>query len=177
MTSRPSAGGRFATEALASHPRGAFSCGNAELDRYFHERVGQDQRTGAARCFLMVDLDADVIAGFYTLSSTAVDATTIARQVQAALKRKLPLHYGQVPAILLGRMAVDLRYQSQGTGRALLTDALRRAKRLSYELGSAMVVVDPQSPEVAPFYQQYGFEPLTDSPVPRLFIRMDDVEL
>ena len=37
--------------------------------------------------------------------------------------KKLPLSYKDLPATLLGRLAVDNRYQGQGLGELLLIDA------------------------------------------------------
>ena len=66
--------------------------------------------------------------------------------------------------ILLGRLAVDTRFQGQGIGKTLLTDALSRACQISADLGVHAVEVLAIDTEAAKFYGKYGFLEL-DSPL------------
>lgn len=61
----------YAVEPLAAgHDRVGFSCGNADLDRYLRELVGQDERRDVTRAFLLVELAASAtILGYYTESA------------------------------------------------------------------------------------------------------------
>ena len=61
-------------------------------------------------------------------------------ELPAAQANKLP-HY-PVPAAILGRLAVDRRYQGQGLGEIMLLDAVRRVIRASRALAVYAVVVD-----------------------------------
>jgi hypothetical protein len=97
-------------EPLGSHhDRAAFSCGEPALDAYLHGQAGQDTRRGISRVFVATFEDPAEIAGFYTLSACTVEA----RNLPDKLARKLPKH--PLPAALIGRLAVDLRYQAQGS--------------------------------------------------------------
>ena len=114
---------RFRVESLAaSHRRAEFGCGNEALDRYLHRQAGQDARRLVAAVFVLYDAEADLIAGYYTLNASSIAPTDL----PAELARKLP-RYEALPAVLLGRLAVDARYQGQGLGALLLFDALKRA--------------------------------------------------
>jgi hypothetical protein len=84
--------------------------------------------------FVMVMPDG-AIAGFYTLSSTAVRLGDLPEQVAKRLPR-----YPLVPATLIGRLAIDRRYHGQGFGSFLFLDALHRCSRS--EVASFAVVVD-----------------------------------
>ena len=151
----------------AQHDRTAFSCGVAALDRYFRTRAGQDARKHVAAPFVLV-LPDGAIAGYYTLSSTGIPAP----ELPAAVVGKLP-RYPLIPAVLLGRLAVDRRYRGLGHGRFLLADALFRPVRS--EIASFAVVVDAKDEDARRFYERESFLPFPDRPM-KLFRPMADIE-
>ena len=154
-------------EPLASHHnRTAFSSGVEPLDRYFRTQAGQDARKNIAAPFVLVVPDG-AIAGYYTLSSTAVSAP----ELPGDIIRRLP-RYPLIPATLLGRLAVDHRYRGQGHGRFLLADALFRSVRS--EIASFAVVVDAKDGDARRFYEREGFLPFPDQPS-KLFRPMADI--
>ena len=83
-------------------------------------------------------------------------------------RERLP-RYPLIPATLLGRLAVDHRYQGQGIGEFLLVDALRRTLLQSAQIAAAAVVVEAIDPRSARFYQHFGFL-LFPSTEGRLFV-------
>ena len=127
--------GSLRVEALGPHhDRNSFVSGVEPLDRYFRSQAGQDARKNMAAPFVLV-LPDGAVGGYYTLSSTAVKLT----ELPVDITRRLP-RYPLVPATLLGRLAVDQRFQGRGYGRFLLADALLRAARS--EIASFAVIVD-----------------------------------
>lgn len=135
------------------HNRADFSCGNLSLDRYLKEQAGQDLRRACATAFVLVPKRGDTsILGYYTLSSYGIDVGDL----PADVAKKLP-RYPLIPATLLGRLAVDRRYQGQGIGELLLLDALHRALVQSAEIAAAAVVVDAIDAGAVKFYQHFGF--------------------
>lgn len=152
------------------HDRAAFSCGNAELDRYFREQATQDQRRGVAAAYVLIDVSTGNIAGYYTLSATAVEP----RGLPPGTFRRLP-SYPTLPATLLGRLARDLRYRGSGVGQRLLADALARSLRVSQEIASIGVVVDAIDDAARAFYERYGFVRLMDDER-RLILPMGTIE-
>ncbi len=77
--------------------------------------------------------------------------------------KKLPESYTSVPATLLGRLAIDIKYQGKGFGEVLLIDMLKRSYDISKEIGSFAVVVNPIDEEAERFYEKYSFIKLPDS--------------
>ena len=148
------------------HDRGAFSCGAEPLDRYFRSQATQDARKSIAAPFVLVLPDGSV-GGYYTLSATAVKLDALPDSVA----RRLP-RYPLVPATLLGRLAVDLRYRGLGYGRFLLADALYRSVRS--EIASFAVIVAAKDEAARRFYIRESFLPLPDQPA-RLFLPMRDI--
>ncbi|MGO4885843.1 MAG: GNAT family N-acetyltransferase [Bryobacteraceae bacterium] len=144
----------FRIEQLsAAHDRSQFLGGSAALDRYFREQASQDIKRRVATCFVAVSLQTNAIAGYYTLSATAI----VLNDLSPAIAKKLP-RYPVVPAALLGRLAVDHRYQGKGLGGVLLGDAFLRVARA--ELGVFAIVVDAKDQAARRFYEHHGFTPL-----------------
>lgn len=142
----------------------AFSCGAATLDRYLHQLARQDVKRGVATAFVCVDAGSGKIAGFYTLSAFSVRL----KDVPADLQKRLP-RYPDVPAVLLGRLARDLKYRGAGCGELLLLDALQRTYKATSQVAAFAVVVDAKDAHAAEFYGRYGFRFLQDQPG-RLFL-------
>ena len=67
------------------HDRNSFASGVDPLDRYFRTQAGQDARKNLAAPFVLV-LPDGTIAGYYTLSSTAVQLGELPEKAV----RKLP---------------------------------------------------------------------------------------
>lgn len=120
-----------------------------------------------AASFVLVLLDG-AITGYYTLSATAVELSDL--PVRTALQ--LP-RYPLVPATLLGRLAVDRRFQGKSYGRFLLADALYRVAR--NEIASFAVIVDAKNEGVRRFYERESFLPFADQPT-KLFRPVADIK-
>ncbi|QSJ16442.1 GNAT family N-acetyltransferase [Nostoc sp. UHCC 0702] len=132
------------------HNRVDFRCGTEALDRYLREQASQDLRRYVATPFVLYDVDANRIAGYYTLAATSIQVADLPEALRARLPR-----YPLVSATLLGRLAVDERYQGQGLGAFLLVDALRRS--LMSEIAAMAVVVDAKNEQARAFYEHHGF--------------------
>ena len=141
----------YAVEPLGNHhDRAAFLCGVEMLDRYFKQQAGQEGRRHVANCFVGVHRGKNTVGGYYTLSATSV----IFDNLPETLRKKLP-RYPEVPAALLGRLAVDLRHRGERLGEFLLFDAMRRT--LHADLAAAILVVDAKDDQATTFYKHYDF--------------------
>lgn len=134
--------------------RSTFSSGSAPLDRYLREQAAQDMRRRVAACF--VALQNEQIAGFYTLASASV----LLNELPPSVGKKLP-RYPTVPAVRMGRLAVDQAFKGQGLGAALLADALGRS--LQSEIAAFALIVDAKDEHAAAFYRHHGFIELSKS--------------
>jgi len=153
--------------APALHDRSRFDCGTPALNRYLRELVTQDIRRRVAACFVAVD-DDQRVAGYYTLASASVPLAGLSDE----LRRKLPRN-GAIPAIRLGRLAVDREFKCRGLGGALLVNALRRA--VAAEMPGAVLVVDAKDPQASAYYRYHGFISLQDAPL-TLFLPLASVQ-
>lgn len=151
----------------AAHDRAAFNCGSEPLERYLREQVTQDVRRRVAACFVAL-AEGGRIAGYYTLAS----ASLLLADLPVGIGKKLP-RYPTVPAVRMGRLAVDQAFKGQGLGGALLADALDRA--VSSEIAAYALMVDAKDEAAAAFYRHHGFIALPDSPF-TLFLPLATVE-
>ncbi len=105
-----------------------------------------------------VDLQPTIPKPERLLASSSV----LLADLPAAVGKKLP-RYPSVPAVRMGRLAVDLGFKGQGLGAALLADALDRAARS--EIAAYALVVDAKDEAAAAFYQHHGFIALPSAPM------------
>lgn len=151
----------------AIYDRATFNSGSAPLDRYLREQVTQDIRRRIAACFIALT-DERRIVGYYTLATASVPLSDLPSEIV----RKLP-RYAAVPAIRMGRLAVDEAFKGQGLGGALLVNALRRAA--GSEIAAFALIVDAKDDQAAAFYEHYEFIKLADSSL-RLFLPLATVQ-
>ncbi len=138
--------------------RRTFTSGSEPLDRYFHQQVTQDIRRRVTACFVAIEESNQRIAGYYTLASASIALTDLPADVAKRLPR-----YPSIPAVRLGRLAVDQAFQGRGVGGVLLADALARALRA--DIAAYALVVDAKDETAAAFYRHHGFIAFASQPL------------
>ena len=121
-------------------------------------QAGQNARKDISRTYVAVKPGADVVEGYYSISSHSIRFVELPRH----LAKRLPKY--PVPTVLIGRLAVDLRSQGQGLGRMLLFDACRRVCGLADQLGIHALVVHALDDKAREFYIDHGFMELLGNP-------------
>jgi len=108
------------------HERATFVSDSEALNRYFQQQVTQDVRRRVAACFVAMDGEQRV-AGYYTLAAASV----LLAELPGATAKKLP-RYPSVPAIRMGRLAVDQAFKGQAHCWPMRSSVLRvrRLRRL-----------------------------------------------
>lgn len=152
------------------HDRATFSCGEASLDRYLQKQASQDLARGVAAVFVIIDARQERVAGYYTLSSAQIALDTIPEE----MRRRLP-RYPDVPAVLLGRLAVDEAYRGRRLGQRMLVDAFQRVQATRQNVTTWAIIVDALNDRARLFYEYFGFVRLQDDPY-RLFLPMSIFE-
>lgn len=149
-----------------SFKKSEFKCGKAPLDDYLHKIAKQDAQRDIARTF--VHVEGTKIKGYYSISSSSIQRIDLPDEHL----KKLPL-YPALPTIILGRLAVDERYQGQGLGPQLLIDAFRRCCVANQIIASHALVVDAIDDDAKRFYEKFGFIALDSK---KLFLPMRSIE-
>lgn len=150
------------------HKREKFNSETPLLDNYIIKQASQDVRKDLSACYALVD-DDDEVLGYYTLASNSIPRDNMPED----LIRKFPVSYSDLPAILLGRLAVDKRCKGKGLGAHLLSDAMERCLALSEQLGTLALVVEPIDDNAVKFYQRFGFILIPDTG--KMFIAMQTI--
>lgn len=159
------------TETLNSnHKKKEFSCGKEMLDNYIQNQASQDIKRKLSACFVLNDVESNLLKGYYTLSNSSIPQSMI----PTAFQKKLPKSYHSIPTTLLGRLAIDTRFQAKGIGKLLLIDALKRSYEIAKSIGSFAVIVDPLDEDAVQFYDKYGFITLPESG--KMFLPMDTIK-
>lgn len=136
----------------AKDPVENFSCGVTLIDDWAHERAKKAEQRGTA--IVYVSCCNGEVAGLYSLCTHSMIRDNIPG---GWLKRNAP---ESIPAILLGMLAVDKRYQGRGLGSSLLQDAINRSMLVSEQVGAKALLVDPLDPSAEAFYRHFGFKPI-----------------
>ncbi|MBW4607694.1 MAG: GNAT family N-acetyltransferase [Hassallia sp. WJT32-NPBG1] len=125
-----------------------FDSGNLELDDWLRKRALKNEDSGASRTYV-VTVEQKVIA-YYCLANGSVVNTSAPSRV----RRNMP---DPIPVMVIGRLAVDYNWQSQGIGRALLRDAVLRTLQAATIAGIRAILVHALNEEAKQFYEKCGF--------------------
>lgn len=134
------------------HPLATFNSGEPELDEWLVQRAWRNQQAGFSRTY--VTTDGEHVVGYHSVSAFAV----LRSNATGRARRQAPIH---IPAILLGRLAVDRECQGIGLGAGLLRHAMELTVAASETVGVRLLVVTALHPAAAHFYERFG---LTQSP-------------
>lgn len=141
---------RFTSVPLdQAHDTTAFRCGEDSLDSWLIEHAHNDISRGTARVWIWLEATGRVLA-YYSLSASKVSR----EDVPTKIGRGGPI---EIPAVLVGRLALDRSLQGQNLGEVLLADALSRIVDATRTVGARLVVVDALHEKAAAFYERYGF--------------------
>jgi GNAT superfamily N-acetyltransferase len=146
------------------HDVSRFSCGNPALDEYVRNTVARDEAQHTAATYVLIDTAAPSmphrVFGYYTLNSFSIPR----RQARRRDRDRHLGSYDPVPAVLIGRLALDRDFQGRGLGSALLTSALTQILTIREGLGIAVAVVHAIDDTAAAFYEHQGFTHFRDQP-------------
>lgn len=138
-------------EELASqHDRKSFDCGVSKLDLFLREQARQKTIKNISKTYVACCEDQPkTIVGYHSLTGYSVLTPPNHKNYK---KYPHPLN-----AVKLARLAVSRLYQGQKIGEKLLIDAIYRTVLVAQQIASIGLFVDPMTPDMIPFYQQYGF--------------------
>jgi GNAT superfamily N-acetyltransferase len=141
---------------ISTHLVTDFDCGVDSLNEWLNKRAWKNQVLGVSRTFVVCD--GEIVIGYYCLSSAAIDRIELPKSKQ----RNMP---DPIPSGLIGRLAVDLRYQGRKIGVSLLQDALCRIITASQSIGVAYILVHALDDGAKRFYETKGFVAIPERPL------------
>lgn len=150
----------------STHNRNEFDCGIQELNAWFARMASQLQEKRRATVFVAVDTaEPAVPLGYYALSASKVDGGDLPL-------KNVPR---EVPAVLLGRLAIATHLQGKGLGKLVLMSALEKAALAAQTIGVMVVAVNAKDQKAADFYSRYGFQPAKSDPL-LMFLPVDTIK-
>ena len=149
------------------HDTSSFDCGKEPLNEFLQHHALPNQSGGAAKTYVVAN-SSRIVVGYYSLAATSVSH----EEVPDRVKQGQPRH--PIPALLMGRFAVDKSEQARGLGRALFRDAMLRALSVSQQVGVRAFVVDAKDDEAIKFYAKFRMMPAPANSN-RLYLLFKDV--
>jgi GNAT superfamily N-acetyltransferase len=137
------------------HDRVAFDSGEPVLDEWLKRYAGQSRRGDTAATWVITD-PADVVVAYASLAMTGIDRSAAPTNVAKGSP-------DLVPALLLGRLAVDHRHQGRGLGTALVAHVLATAVELNTKAACKAVVVTALNDDARRWWEHLGFQSLDPS--------------
>jgi ribosomal protein S18 acetylase RimI-like enzyme len=134
-----------------AHARSDFDCGVDALNRYIRQFANQDLKRGLTRVYVLAE--GPKIVGYYSISAHSVLRDHLPDSIQIG-------PYDEIPFLLLGRLAVDRRWQRQGYGDALIVHAFKTTRAAAQQIGILGMIVDAKDEKAAAFYEGFGFRRL-----------------
>jgi predicted N-acetyltransferase YhbS len=153
----------------ADDDRETFDCGRESINQWFRRHAWRDQQSGASRTNVVCDVSTGAVAGCVALSAARIGRALLPKPA----RRNQP---DPLPAILLGQLAIDRRYQGRGYARSLTWFALTTCVRFSKDVGCFGVLTHPLDDGLRAFYQRFGFEDLPFDPRRAMIVRIADLE-
>jgi GNAT superfamily N-acetyltransferase len=135
----------------ARHRREQFDSGEPALDEWLRRYAGQNHRRDTAATWVITDAD-DAVVAYASVAMTGIDRSA----APDALVKGAP---DPVPALLLGRLAVDHQYANLGVGTALTAHVLATALELNTKAACRAVVVTALHPKARAWWERLGFQP------------------
>ena len=138
------------------HAVDSFNSGVPPLDEWLKRHARRNELEGASRTFVICG--SKRVVGYYSLA----DGSVSHRQALGKVRRNMP---DPVPAILLGRLAIDRDWQNKGLGSDLLADAVGRSLAAAEIIGARTIFVHAISQDAKTFYEKRGFHPSPVDPM------------
>lgn len=133
-----------------AHDLSAFHSGEPVLDDWLRQRAWNNLQIAASRTYVICPIGDMRVIGYAALHMGQI----LAEEVIGSMRRNMPR---SIPAVVLGRLAIDSTWQGKGLGRALLADVVARALRASSEVSARLILVHAISPAAEAFYLHHGF--------------------
>ncbi|NNM71626.1 GNAT family N-acetyltransferase [Enterovirga aerilata] len=139
-----------------THDLTQFESGQDSLDDWLRRRARANQVSGASRTYVVSE--GVQVVGYYCLASGAIAAI----DAPGPVRRNMP---DPIPMAILGRLAIDRRWQGKGLGTALLQDAVLRTAQAAHIMGIRGLLVHAISEDAKAFYEHYGFKASPSHPM------------
>ena len=145
----------------ADHATSQFRCRHESLTLWLQKHALTNNGKRGSRTHVVCD--GARVVGFYALAAGSVQHELVPK----AVTRNMPK---PIPAIVLGRLAVDADHQGTGIGAGLLQDAILRSLNAANDIAARVLLCHAIDDAARAFYIRHGFLP---SPAEELTVMLD----
>jgi GNAT superfamily N-acetyltransferase len=142
------------TRLTDQHDTRGFRGDDDVLDSWLRHHALEQQDEGVTT---FVVADASRVVGYYCLTRGAVEPSRAPVASRWRSRRAPAASLGPLPALVIGRLAVDETAQGRGVGARLLRDAVMRAATVYRTAGLPLLLAHAVSGQAASFYRHFGF--------------------
>jgi GNAT superfamily N-acetyltransferase len=146
------------------HHRGQFDSGEPVLDEWLRRYACQNRHRDTAATWVIADAD-DLVVAYASVAMTGIDRSAAPEIVAKSAP-------DPVPALLLGRLAVDRRYANLGIGTALVAHVLATAVELNKKAACRAAVVTALNAKARAWWERLGFHPFEPDDPDRLDLHL-----
>jgi len=131
------------------HDRSTFDSGSPDLDEWLRRYSTQNRRRNTAATWVITDADG-VVVSYVSVAMTSIDRGG----APSSVAKHAP---DSVPALLIGRIAVDRSRAGIGVGTALVAHVLATAVDLNDQAACRVVVVSALDDAARSWWERLGF--------------------
>ncbi|MDP1719759.1 MAG: hypothetical protein Q8L08_01980 [Candidatus Nanopelagicaceae bacterium] len=161
---------RFVREHLASHhDLSEFNSGDEGIDSWLRNSALSAGVRDYSRTYVW-HLDDDRVVAFFALSTYSFSRDELPKRLARG-------EQFAIPAILLGKFALDMSLQGRSLSRLLIADAVTEVEKASQIAAARYLIVDALTPNLVGLYEKFGFQRSLGSlgNNTRLFARIKDL--
>lgn len=133
--------------------RGAFSCGNSEIDRWFKRDSLKQHVSMRFRVSTAYYTNTDNLVGFYALTTKLENESLLDKQTRLITFSQ----YGYFTTVRLAWVAVQRHLQRKGFGRAIMGSAIQDFYEIAVRTGIYAMTLTAIDTKTAEFYGKLGF--------------------
>jgi len=138
-----------------------FSCGDYDLDNFLHNEATlyEDNLLGKTYCYTLKD-NPNVVVCYFTVSNDSLRVDYLPSSRKQKINKNVPRQkqMRRYPAVLIGRIAVSLKFSRKHIGTDMLTFIKQWFIRKNNKTGCRYLIVDAYNTQnTIDFYLSNGF--------------------
>ena len=144
------------------YPIKPFDCEDEDLNDFLFNEAVSYQKELLATTFVMEN-DKQTL-GYYSLLNDSLqlkeEMFTSKSQFRKFLRELVPYpkrHLKTIPALKIGRLAIDKTFKGKGLGSVIMANIISRCIKMNEEQACRLITVDAYK-QAVPFYQKMGFK-------------------
>ena len=149
-----------------NYPIKSFDCGDDDLNDFLFNKALLYQKELLATTFIVENEERTL--GYYSVLNDSLQLKEEDFPSKSKYKKFLSYliphpkrHLKSVPAVKIGRLAIDKTYKGKGLGMVFIRNIILDCVELNRKIACRLITVDAYK-DALPFYQRLGFEFLTE---------------